>query len=70
MNISDAVIQLHNIARLIHDEAPNESFQIRRVADNLHGSVREKKENEERGRSARTAPRKTMIVNVNGEDND
>jgi len=72
MNINDAVIQLHNIARGIANEAPNHSFEIRRVADALHGSIREQKEKDERTRYTHSAPKKTVIVTdcIGGEDND
>ena len=71
MIISDAIIQLHNIAREINEEAPNEAFQIRRIADNLNSLNRENKEREERTRYTR--PKKNMVIIgdcVVGEDND
>ena len=72
MNLDDAVIQLHDIARGIANDAPTYSFEIRRVADALHGHVREQKEREERTRYTHAAPRKTVIVTdcIGEENND
>ena len=73
MNLDDAVIQLHDIARGIVDDAPTYSFEIRRVADALHGHMREQKERDERTRYTHSAAKKkTVIVTdcIGGEDND